>query len=45
MLDENDPKWDAPLSQAQWEACQWMFEPERDRLAALLADEPEAAAA
>jgi hypothetical protein len=22
----DDPKWDAPLTQAQWDACKWMFE-------------------
>jgi hypothetical protein len=23
----DDPNWDAPLTQAQWDACKWMFEP------------------
>jgi hypothetical protein len=22
----DDPKWDAPLTQAQWDACKWLFE-------------------
>jgi hypothetical protein len=53
MINVTDPKWDAPLTQAQWNACKWLFEDgdnppltdaQRDRLAAPLADETEAAA-
>jgi hypothetical protein len=41
MITPAEPtsKWDAPLTQAQWNACKWMFEP--DRLATLLDDDRE----
>lgn len=33
-IDEHDSRWDAPLTQEQWNAAKWMFE---DRSAAISA--------